>query len=387
MLTKELLQNARALYPHTSQEKIYLNHAGTGPLSTRVVEAMTAHLNERSKGQLDSYAADVPMAADCRRLVSRLINAESPDRITFQANTSDAINIVASGIPWKTGDRILLNTIEFPANVYPYLNLRQFGVELDFIQASSGIVSTEMIASAITPKTRIVALSAVQFLSGHRADLSAIGDICRSRGVFFIVDGIQAVGAVDIDVQKMKIDALAAGSQKWQMGPHGTGFLYITEVLQSTIRQRSLGWLSVRNPWEFYNYEQEPASSARRYEGGSLNMPGLWGMRAAIETLLEFGMQNIEDQILHLSGLLWRGLTSIDALTVITPAEREERAGIVTAQLPSGTNAEALLSMLHRHNVMPALREGKIRYSPHFYCTEEEMTTTVQRTREGLAST
>jgi len=386
LLTKESLRNARALYPHTSQEKIYLNHAGTGPLSTRVVEAMTAHLNERSKGQLDSYPADIPMAADCRKLVGRLINAESPDRITFQANTSDAINVVASGIPWKSGDRILLNTIEFPANVYPYLNLRQFGVELDFVQAPSGIISTEMIASAITPRTRIVALSAVQFLSGHRADLRAIGGLCRSRGVFFIVDGIQAVGAVDIDVQNMKIDALAAGSQKWQMGPHGTGFLYLTEALQSTIHQRSLGWLSVRNPWEFYNYEQPLASSARRYEGGSLNMPGLWGMRAALETLLEFGMQNIEDQILHLSGLLWRGLASINGLTVITPAEREERAGIVTAQLPPGTNAEALLGMLHRHNVMPALRERKIRYSPHFYCTEEEMATTVQLTREGLAS-
>ncbi len=386
MLTSDLLVKARALYPHTAQKHIYLNHASTGPLSTRVLAAITSHLNERSSGMIDNYRDDVRLVSECRLFVSQLINAGSPDRITFQANTSDAINIVASGIPWKTGDRILLYHREFPANVYPYLNLKRLGVELDFIDAPSGVVSPEMIASGIAPRTRLVALSAVQFLSGHRANLAVIGDLCRSHGVVFAVDGIQAVGAVEIDVQKMGIDAFAAGAQKWLMGPHGIAFLYLTEELQSAIRQPILGWRAVQDPWQFNNYEQPLASSARRYEGGSLNMPGLWGMHAAIGTLLEIGTSAVEDQVLHITGLLRDGLESIDGFSVITPKDRAERAGIITAQLPSNADPKTILKMLQQSKIFPALREGKIRYSPHFYCTPEEMATTVQATEDCLAS-
>ena len=163
----EILAKARELFPHLKQGKIYLNHAGTSPLSTRVVEAMTAYLRRRSEGDIDTYQDDLGMVAECRAAVSRLIRAESSDRIAFQANTSDAINVIAAGIPWKTGDRILLGDIEFPANVYPYVNLKPLGVELDFISAPDGRLTSELIASKIGQHTRLVALSAVQFLSAH----------------------------------------------------------------------------------------------------------------------------------------------------------------------------------------------------------------------------
>ena len=210
----EILSRARELFPHLKQGKIYLNHAGTSPLSTRVVEAMTAYLRRRSEGELDTYQNDLGMVAECRTDVSRLIRAESADRIAFQSNTSDAINVIAAGIPWKTGDRVLLGDIEFPANIYPYVNLKPLGVELDFISAPDGRLTTELIASKIGQHTRLLALSAVQFLSGHRGDLRSIGSICRNNGTIFAVDGIQAVGAVRIDVQKMSIDALSRGDTK-----------------------------------------------------------------------------------------------------------------------------------------------------------------------------
>ncbi|HUI63713.1 MAG TPA: aminotransferase class V-fold PLP-dependent enzyme [Bacteroidota bacterium] len=384
-LPPETLSSARELFPHLAQGKLYLNHAGTSPLSTRVVQAMTAHLDRRSQGELDTYQQDKTMVEECRASVAQLVNAESPDRIAFQTSTSDAINIVASGIPWERGDRILLGNIEFPANVYPYVNLASLGVALDFIEAPDGRVTAEMIVSHLKRRTRLVALSAVQFLSGYRADLRAIGQICRARGIIFAVDGIQAVGAVRIDVQHQMIDALAAGAQKWQMGPHGSGFLYVSQELQARIRQKYLGWLAVAHPWNFSDFTQELAPSARRYEGGSMNMPSLWGMHAAIRTILEFDPEAIERHILAITGRLWENLHQVRGLKLFTCEPEENRAGIVTVSVESPHSAEGVFKALLVRGVTAALRQGKIRYSPHFYNSLEEMDRVAQLTEECLS--
>jgi cysteine desulfurase/selenocysteine lyase len=379
-LASETLTRVRSLFPHTSQGKIYLNHAGTSPLSTRVVSAVTNYLRERSEGKLETYSDDMLMVAELRSLIQRLINAESAERIALMPNTSDAINIIAGGIEWKSGDRILLSNIEFPANVWPYLNLKQLGVELDVIPSPDGRITPEQIEQAITPRTRLVALSAVQFLSGFRADLAAIGRICRKKGIIFAVDAIQAVGAIRIDVQRMKIDALAAGGQKWQMSPHGTGFLYLTEELQSQIHQKNLGWLSVQDPWDFYNYSQALDRTARRYEGGSLIMPTLWGMHAALGTILEFGQEAIETHILSLTQILIDGFQRIDGVELYTPPVKDERAGIVTVNLSPRLDPKQIFKGLLQRNITPALREGRLRYSPHFYCSADEMNSVVEAT-------
>ena len=384
LFSSDILARARELFPHLKQGKIYLNHAGTSPLSTRVVDSMSAYLRRRSEGELDTYQNDLTMVAECRHALSRLIRAESADRIAFHCNTSDAINVVAAGIPWKTGDRILLGDIEFPANIYPYLNLKPLGVEIDFITAPDGRLTAELIGSRLGQHTRLLALSAVQFLSGHREDLRSIGSLCRNNGTIFAVDGIQAVGAVRIDVQKMSVDALSAGAQKWQMGPHGSGFLYLTEELQSRIRQRNLGWLSVEDPWDFYNYGQPLASSARRYEGGSLNMPSLWGMREAIGTLLEFGPDGIESHLLAITSVLIDGLLRIDGVTLVTPLLEVERAGIVTIALEPPLDPRNVFEKLRDRGATIAIREGRLRYSPHFYNSKEEMETVVLMTEEAV---
>jgi cysteine desulfurase / selenocysteine lyase len=371
---------ARSLYPHTSQGKIYLNHAGTSPLSTRVVGAMTNYLRERSEGKLETYSDDMLMVAELRSLIQCLINAESVERIALTPNTSDAINIIAGGIDWKSGDRILLNNIEFPANVWPYLNLKQLGVEVDVIQTPDGRIGPDQIERAIHSQTRVVALSAVQFLSGYRADLAAVGEMCRRKGLIFAVDGIQAVGAIKMDVQAMKIDALAAGGQKWQTSPHGTGFLYLTEELQSQIHQKSLGWLSVQDPWDFYNYNQALDRTARRYEGGSLIMPTLWGMHAALGTILEFGQEAIESHLLALTQILIDGFRKIDGVELYTPTQAGERAGIVTIKPPAKVEPKQVFKGLLQMNITAALREGMLRCSPHFYCSADEMNSVVEAT-------
>jgi selenocysteine lyase/cysteine desulfurase len=378
------LERARSLFPHTARGRIYLNHAGTSPLSTRVTAAVQRHLEDRSVGSIDSYPRDLAMVKELRELVARLINAESPGRIALQINTTEAINIVAAGLPWSAGDRIVLNTIEFPANVYPYRNLLNAGVDIDVLESRDGRITADQIAGALTPRTRLVALSAVQFLSGHRAALATIGEMCRSRGIVFAVDGIQAVGAVMVDVRALRIDALAAGAQKWQMSPHGSGFLYVTEELQARIQQRHLGWLSVQNPWDFHNYDQPLAPTARRYEGGTLSLPSLWGMHAALSTLLEFGPPAIERHILALTGFLHERLSTLPGVRVVTPGPADERAGIVTIALPPGLDGQTVLQGMEKRGVTVALREGMLRFSPHFYNTPQEMATVVDLARECL---
>lgn len=377
-----ILQKIRSLFPHTAKGVVYFNHAATSPLSTRVVDAMTRHLEERSYGKIETYTDDIQQVAETRNALHQLIHAESPERIAFTGNTSDALNIVAAGIAWEQGDKVLLNDLEFPANVYPYLHLRRLGVEIETIKCPTGAITSEMIYETIKPQTRLVALSAVQFLTGYRADLATIGEICRHRGIIFTVDGIQAVGAIDIDVQKMKIDALSAGSQKWQMGPHGTGFLYLTEELQARVHQKYLGWLGVYNPWNFFDYNQPLASSARRYESGTLNISGIWGLHTAISTLLEFGIPQIQSHVLALTQLLTDELQKIDGVHLVSPTHASERAGIVTLQLPPDVSPNAVFEALQQRSILIALREGKLRYSPHFYNTREEGSLVVEATRE-----
>lgn len=367
------LSSYRALFPYLEQGMIYFNHAATSPLSTRVVEAVQRHLNERSAGPVDTYLADRKIVDGLRASIARLIDAPSADRIAFTVNTSDAINLIASAYPWRPGDRILLNNLEFPANVYPFLNLRSDGVAVDTLACPDGRVTAEAIERALTPTTRMVALSAVQFLTGYRADLRAIGELCRSRGVRCIVDGIQAVGAVPVNVQGSAIDAMACGAQKWMMSPHGTGFVYLSEELQVMLRQRYLGWLSVADPWDFRDHGQPLASSARRYEGGTLNYPGLMGMRAAVDILLEVGIDAISRHLFRLTERIVERASQVDGWAIVTPLEPEARSGIVTVRPGSTDDAARWFERLMERRVTISLREGLLRFSPHFYNTTSDV--------------
>lgn len=384
LMDERRLSAARSLFPHTQTGRVYLNHAATSPMSTRVVEAIRRNLDERSTGTIDTFVADMKVVAACREAVARLIHAESPDRIAFVGSTSEGLNIVSSGLSWKSGDRILLNDQEFPANVHPYYHLRRLGVEIDIMQTRGGAVTPEAVEAALTPRTRVVGLSAVQFLTGYRANLAAIGQLCRQRRNWFVVDGIQAVGAVRVDVQAMQIDALAAGAQKWLMAPLGTGFLYLSEELQRAIQQQHVGWLSVADPWQFFNYDQPLADSAKRYEVGTLNMSGLIGMHTAITTLIEVGDADIESHILALTRRLIDGLHTLSGLNLVSPESDQNRAGIVTVESRTGEDLAPVFRVLDRDRVSISLRDGKLRFSPHFYNDPADISAALDSLRAAL---
>ncbi len=335
-------------------------HAAVSPLSTRVLRAQIGHLQDRSSGKIETYWDDVKQIEETRKCVQRLINADSIDRIALAGNTSDALNIIASGLDWKPGDRILLNDQEFPSNVYPYYHLKSQGVEIDIIHCPDGKVTPERIYASLKPRTRLLAISAVQFLSGYRADLELLGEVCRSRGILLIVDAMQAAGGVTVDVQAMKIDGMAAGAAKWQMGPQGIGFLYLNEELQARVHQKYSGWTSVADPWDFFHFDQEPAPSARRYEGGTINIPGMWGMQAALSTLLEVGLETIESHILNLTQALLDGLRAINGVSIFSSTILSERSGIVTIEAPKTVDPTAALEEFSRQKMFISLRGGKL---------------------------
>lgn len=372
------LNRYRRLFPLVQAGTIYLNHAATGPLSTRVVAAAERYLQERSETHIDNYELFQPILMETRLYASSLLNT-SPSRIAFFDSTTSAINLLAAGLPWEKGDRIILNDIEFPANVYPFLNLKRHGVETDFVKNRGGKILTDDIAAMITPRTRLLSISHVQFLTGFRADLSAIGEICQRYGVIFSVDAIQSAGVVPIDVKEMKIDFLAAGGQKWLLAPQGIAFAYISKEVQDKLKQAYLGWTSIRDFLsDLTNYRLDLDDTARRYENGTLNFVGITSLHESLAMLLEIGIGNIEEHVLDLSDALIQELRR-HGLRGYLEGGRDDRAGIISIMVP---DADACAAELARYGIEVAARQGLIRISPHFYNTEEEVLSVVDKLTE-----
>lgn len=363
------LTSYRALFPFLSSGTVYLNHAAISPLPSRTTAAIEQYLALRSRERVDPYKDLASLTQETKVRIGRLINAPA-DRIAFVDNTSNGLNVLASGYPWKPGDRVLLNRMEFPANVYPFLHLKRLGVEVDFVPCPDGILTAEMIERALTPRTRLVSVSFVQFLNGFKADLSAIGNLCRSRGVTFCVDAIQGLGAAPLDVQAAKVDFLSCGGHKWLMALEGQGFLFITHELQEKICQQHVGWTSKDNFMEhLFQYDLTLAPSARRYENGTLNAVGIVALHESIGLLLEIGIDRIHRHLLALTDRLLEFLTE-RKMAIVTPREHVHRAGILTWK---DERAERTFLHLLHHDIHVSLREGCLRVAPHCYNTVDEI--------------
>lgn len=366
MFKNEEIDSYRKLFPHLEQPHYYLNHAAFGVLSTKVNQHINNHLNERSYGVIESYLIDFNIVEQTRTKIATLINAPSPDNISFVTNTSEGLNLIASGLNWNSGDRVLLNDAEFPSNVYPYKNLESKGIKVDLIRTKNGYVTNDQILTDLKKEHKLIGISAVQFLSGYKIDLLKTGDIARKNESFLVVDAIQAIGNSKIDVQAMKIDGLVSGGLKWMMAPMGTGFVYISDRLQEQIKQKYVGWLSVENPWALSDFEQELNSTNRRYELGGLNMPGIYAMNVSIDPFLELGSDRINRHLIALTDRIDQHLTGTDLVRFTTKID-QNRTGIITYDLPHNINGDVLIDNLKARKVTISQRQGKIRFSPHYY--------------------
>lgn len=363
------LTNLREMFPITRNYN-FQNHAGVAPLSGPAAEGMKRYVDAccETAGLRSGFYRH---AEHVRKVSAQLINA-SPEEIAFVKNTTEGIGWVANGLSWKTGDNVVTTNVEFPANVYPWMGLQARGVQLKMVPEENGRVPVERLAEAIDSRTRVVAVSAIQYASGFRIDLAELGRICKEKGVLFCVDAIQALGAFPIDVHAMNIDFLSADGHKWLCGPEGCGIFYCNRSLIGHLRPVMAGWLCMKDALDFGNYRFEFVDSARKFDTGSYNLAGIYGLGASIEMFLQVGLEKVASHLLMLTDRLVRGLRD-KGYRIVSSRRPGEASGIV-AFISDVHDHEQLQSHLEReHRVVIALREGRLRASPHVYNTTEEI--------------
>ena len=348
------------------QHLTYLNHAAVAPLCKPAADAMKRLADDCL--QFGSLHYDQWMAAyeGLREAAAHLVGCDRSE-IALVKNTSEGIATIAIGLDWRPGDRIVAFREEFPANLFPWKNLEKRDVRLTWLSIKDPL---DRINEACRG-ARLLSISFVQYLGGYRAPLQAIGEICRRNSCIFMVDAIQGLGAFPVDVRTCGIQALAADGHKWLLGPEGCGILYISQDLLSHVEPVEFGWTNVARYADYATRDMTLRPDAGRYECGTLNTIGCFGLRAAIEFLLEVGVgqiapvvQNLADQIA--AGVTRKGYELLDARTA------ETGAGIVSFRKPSHDPAE-IVRTLRSHRIVTAPRAGWVRTSPHFYIQPEEI--------------
>jgi selenocysteine lyase/cysteine desulfurase len=357
--------DAKGLFP-VAEKYAYLNSAAVAPLSTRARQAMRRLLNDQC-GHGALHYRDWFLAYDrCREAAARLVGAD-PEEIALVANTSAGITTIARGIHAQPGDNVVIPDAEFPANVYPWMALE--GVEVRRATKPEGRLRAEDVARCIDDRTRAVSVSFVDWLTGHRAPLREIGQAAHRAGALFVVDAIQGLGALALDVEELGIDALAADGHKWICGPEGAGILYVRRTVRERIAPSRPSWLSVRHPSRFLEYDLAPPPNAQRYEDGTPNTAGVFGLRAALELILETGVEAIAARVLDLSKRVREGARE-RGVPLACAAEGAEASGIVSFPLD---DAPTLATLLETKGVIVAAREGHLRVATHYFNDEEDV--------------
>ena len=329
----------RALFPVT-EKYVYLNHAAVSPLSTRVREAMTRLVDDVTLNGSVNYDDWLAVYERARHSAARLVNAR-PSEIAFMRNTSDAISTVANGIKWRAGDNLVTDNVEFPANVYPWMRVAEkHAVTIKKAEERDGRIDADELLALVDERTRVVTISWVQFASGFRSDIQRIGRFCRERGVFFFIDAIQALGGLQLDVERDSVDAFAADAHKYLLGPEGVAVMYVSERVLDQIEPTVVGWTSVKGFEQFahaaLDYHLDYRQGALRFECGTLNTVGVYGVGAAVDLFLEVGPATVEAYLLDLSDYLAEQLSS-KGYNVVSSRRAGERSGIVCCTHPRHT--------------------------------------------------
>jgi cysteine desulfurase / selenocysteine lyase len=367
------------------RDKVFLDSACVSIAPLAATDAVrkfldVAALCPNRSATMNHIAMD-EMRARARGAVARLIHA-AEEEIALVESTSHGLNLVAEALPLERGDRVLLCDLEFLEVALPWRQKRAEGIEIDMVASHDGAIFTEHIAAALTPRTKVLSISSVQWSNGFRCDLAALSALCRDRGIWLVVDAIQQLGAMPIDVRDTPVDFLACGGHKWLTSPFGTGFLYIRKDVLPRLRPPLAGYLSLENPqggWGNYFqtpsitplYEHRIVEDARRFEvGGTANYPGAIALAASLDFIHELGTARIAQQIYALTDHLIAGLQTL-GLEVTTPLARENRSGIITFSLGSVARNLAAMEHLLDNRVLVSVRYtsqvGGVRVSCHYF--------------------
>jgi cysteine desulfurase / selenocysteine lyase len=374
-LIHELVNNEdkrREAFP-ICKRNIFMAHAAVTALP-RVVADAVIRFTEESAANFENFAALPKAIQETRVAAAKLIGA-SAEEIALIGPTSLGLSLFANGIDWRPGDEVVCYLDDYPANVYPWLNLRSRGVTVRLLEPSEpGALTPELVAKALTTRTRLVALASCNFVSGYRIDVESIGKSLRERGVLFSVDAIQTLGAFPTTVEY--VDFLSADAHKWLLGPLAIGIVYVRRECFDLCRPTLLGSWNVKAPGFVAQDEIEFHPTAQRYEPGALNVMGIFGMKAALDMLLEIGVANVADRIGTIMARLTNGLDELGYRS-LGPTSGTNASGIVTVSRP-GTDMEALFQRLAAAHIVCSSRQDRqgrhyIRFSPHFYNTDAEV--------------
>jgi cysteine desulfurase/selenocysteine lyase len=359
----------------------FFDHAAVAPLTARGQQAMQEWAADLTDNGDVFHGRWMKRIEEVRGLFGRLLHADPLD-IAFVKNTSEGIGIVAEGFPWQAGDNVVTAEEEYPANLYPWMNLASRGVEVRRVPSRGGRILIDDVRAAMDGRTRIVSLSWVEYASGYRNDLDRIGSLCRERGVLFFVDAIQGLGVFPLDVERSPIDFLAADGHKWLLGPEGAGILYVRRELVERLRPIGIGWNSVVGALDFSHIDFTLKPHAGRWESGSLNVPGILALGASVELLLRIGSDTIAGRVLELTDHLCRRLDGLTQVSVFSSRQAGEGSGIVSLVVPSPVEIKALCKS---HQIVVNQRAGRLRVSPHFYNSLEEIDKLVELLRGTTA--
>jgi selenocysteine lyase/cysteine desulfurase len=380
MIPEDTLRRLREEeFPVTAQYA-YLNHAATGPLPQRAARRMEKVAQEISATGDRYWSRRMAGIERVRVQLAKLLGARAPREVAFVENTSVALSLVAEGLDWKPGDNVVGAKLEYPANVYPWMHLARRGVLYRLAEERDGRIDPEELISLIDDRTRVLALSWVQYASGFRSDLARLGAVCRERGILFVVDVIQGLGALQLDVEAAGVDIAAGAVHKWLLGPEGVGYLYVSDRVIERLRPLRSGARSPVVPFQWTDFDLTWNEGAKRFESGTMNVYGIAALGASLEILQETGIENVEQRVLSLADRAARGLAGL-GFSVVSSRRPGETSGIVTATHP-GRAPEELFRKLTERGVIVAYRAKRLRVSPHFYNTEGE----IDRFLEEVAS-
>ncbi len=347
----------------------YFDHAAVAPLTERARRALIEYADELAGNGVVNDPERVRRIEAVRRQAALLLNADPVD-IAFIKNTSEGIGIVAEGLRWRDGDNVVTAEDEYPANLYPWMNLSERGVELRRVPSRDGRIVVDDLRSAIDGRTRLVSLSFVEYASGFRNNLFAVGQMCREKGVLFFVDAIQGLGILPIDVQQMPIDFLAADGHKWLLSCEGAGLYWIRRELVEQLHPVGIGWNSVIGSRNFNHLEFRLKPNAGRWESGSPNAAGILALGASLELLLAVGIAALGERVLYLTDYLCERCRQA-GVRVYSSRLPGEASGIVSLVLDG--DVRAMVQRCREAGIVVNQRAGRLRVSPHAYNTTEEL--------------
>ncbi len=363
----------RRLFPVT-ETWIYLNHAAVGPLPTYGREAAERYVAALSVEGEKHWERTGPLIEELRGLLADALHMPT-EGIAFTRNTSEGLSILASGLDWRPGDNVVLPSVEFPANVYPWMNLERLGVELRRVEPVDGRITLENIARTITDRTRVVSISSVQFFSGFVADLPALSAECKKRGVLLCIDCIQHLGALPLDVVAAGVDFVAGGGHKWLMAGEGIGFVACRPELAEQLRPGLIGWQGVKQWEDFFDQRLDFKAGAMRFETGTISAFGIHTLHASLRVLRSFGFDRVAGLVRENARLVRQGAVRRGFALALPEAESASPAGTsgITSFQIDGVSASDLALKLRGVGVQISSRQGFLRVSPHFYNTADEI--------------